>query len=80
MNTRTVRGTVHLKHVAKGSKSEQSTAVLVTPERTWLLRRGDGPSFGIDPDLAALDGHEVTATGYAGTGVFLLTEPLADAS
>lgn len=80
MTTQTVRGTVRIRHVAKGSKSEQSTATLATPERTWLLRRADGPSFGIDPELAALDGHEVTATGYAGTGVFLLTEPVTDVS
>jgi hypothetical protein len=78
MSTQTVRGRVLIRHVATGSKSEQSTAVLVTPERTWLLRRADGPSFGVDPDLAALDGHEVTATGYAGTGVFLLSEPVTD--
>jgi len=77
MSTQTVRGTVHVKRVAKGSKAEQSTAVLVTPERTWLLRRADGPSFGLDPELAGLDGLEVTATGYAGTGVFLLTQPVA---
>lgn len=77
MSTQTVRGTVQIKHVAKGSKSEQSTAVLVTPERTWLLRRADGPSFGVDTELAALDGHEVSATGYAGTGVFMLSEPVA---
>jgi hypothetical protein len=76
MSTQTVRGTVRIKHVATGSKSEQSTAVLETPERTWLLRRADGPSFGVDPELAALDGHEVTATGYPGTGAFLLTEPV----
>jgi hypothetical protein len=78
MSTQKVRGTVRIKHVAKGSKSEQSTAVLVTPERTWLLRRADGPSFGIDPQMVALDGREVTATGYAGTGVFLLSEPVTD--
>ena len=78
MSTRTVRGTVHIKQVAKGSKSEQSTAVLMTSERTWLLRRADGPSFGLDPQLQALDGREVTATGYPGTGVFLLSEPVTD--
>ncbi|MDT4909570.1 MAG: hypothetical protein QOF87_366 [Pseudonocardiales bacterium] len=78
MNTQTVRGTVRIKQVARGSKAEQSTAVLITPERSWLLRRSDGPSFGVDPELAALDGHEVTATGYAGTGVFLLSEPVTD--
>ncbi len=78
MSTQTVRGTVHTKHVAKGSKSEQPTAVLVTADRTWLLRRTDGPSFGLDPELHALEGREVTATGYPGTGVFLLTEPVTD--
>jgi hypothetical protein len=52
--------------------------VLVTADRTWLLRRTDGPSFGLDPELHALEGREVTATGYPGTGVFLLTEPVTD--
>ena len=70
----TVKGTVSVRRVATGSKSEQVTAVLDTGERSWLLRRTGGPSFGVDEDLAALEGKQVTATGYAGSGVFLATE------
>jgi hypothetical protein len=68
-----ITGTVSVRRVATGSKSEQVTAVLTTPERSWMLRRQGGPAFGIDDELAALDGHTVTVTGFAGTGVFLAT-------
>ena len=69
----TVTGTVSVRRVAAGSKSEQVTAVLVSSERSWLLRRAGGPSFGIDDDLAALDGKQVTVSGFPGSGVFLAT-------
>jgi hypothetical protein len=70
----TVKGTVSVRRVATGSKSEQVTAVLDTGERSWLLRRTGGPGFGVDDDLAALEGKTVTATGYKGSGVFLATD------
>ena len=56
MTTRTVRGVVSIRHTASGSKSEQTTVVLTTDERSWLLRRSGGPSFGVDDDLARYDG------------------------
>ncbi|MEO6713903.1 MAG: hypothetical protein ABIM89_10790 [Mycobacteriales bacterium] len=70
----TVRGTVSVRRVATGSKSEQVTVVLTAKDRSWLLRRSGGPSFGRDEELAALDGKAVTATGFAGSGVFLATD------
>jgi hypothetical protein len=72
-NEETVSGRVSVRRAATGSKSEQVTAVLTTDDRSWLLRRAGGPSFGVDDELAALDGRRVTATGYAGSGVFLAT-------
>lgn len=72
--TSTTTGTISVRRVAKGSKSEQVTVVLTTPERAWLLRRAGDQSFGVDLALAALDGRTVTVTGYPGSGVFLLTD------
>ena len=74
MTTRTVRGVVSIRHTASGSKSEQTTVVLTTDERSWLLRRSGGPSFGVDDDLARDDGKTVEVTGETGPGVFLVTE------
>ena len=68
------RGVVSVQAVARGSKSEQPTVVLQTADRSWLLRRVDGPSFGVDDELAAWVGKTVDVTGYTGSGVFLLTE------
>jgi hypothetical protein len=73
MTTRTVQGVVSIQPVASGSKSEQTTVVLTTDERSWLLRRAGGPSFGVDPELARYDGKSVEVTGEAGPGVFLVT-------
>jgi hypothetical protein len=47
---------------------------LQTPERSWVLRRVGGPPFGVDVELALWAGKTVDVTGYAGSGVFLLTE------
>ncbi len=74
----TVKGTVSVRRVATGSKSEQVTAVLDAGDRSWLLRRTGGPSFGVDEDLAAFEGKTVTATGFAGSGVFLATDIASD--
>lgn len=68
-----VSGLVSVRRVATGSKNEQVTAVLTTGDRSWLLRRVGGPSFGVDEQLAALDGRRVSVTGYAGSGAFLAT-------
>jgi len=68
------RGVVSIRRVAKGSKSEQTTVVLTTDERTWLLRRACGPAFGVDEELARYDGKTVEVTGEVGPGVFLVTE------
>jgi hypothetical protein len=75
MTGQTVRGVVSIRHTASGSKSEQTTVVLTTDERSWLLRRAGGPSFGVDEQLAHYDGKTVEVTGEAGPGVFLATEP-----
>jgi hypothetical protein len=74
----TVTGTVSVRRVAAGSKSEPVTAVLTANDRSWLLRRAGGRSFGVDDEVAALDGKSVTATGFAGSGVFLATELVRD--
>ena len=72
--TQHVRGVVSVQRVARGSKSEQPAVVLQTPERSWVLRRVGGPPFGVDDELASWAGKIVDVTGYAGSGVFLLTE------
>jgi hypothetical protein len=69
-------GIVSVRVVARGSKSEQPAVVLETADRSWVLRRAGGPSFGVDEELAAWAGRSVEAVGVAGSGVFLLTEPL----
>jgi len=74
MSEQTVRGVVEVCPVARGSKSEHVTVVLRTDDRTWLLRRRGGPSFGVDDELAAWAGKTVEVTGFPGTGVFQLTE------
>jgi hypothetical protein len=74
MRPTSTTGTVSVRRVAKGSKSDQLSVVLTTSERAWLLRRAGGPAFGVDRALAALDGRTVTVTGYPGSGVFLLTD------
>lgn len=70
----TARGVVSIRHVAHGSKSEQTTVVLTTDERTWLLRRAGGPAFGVDETLARYDGKTVEVVGETGPGVFVATE------
>jgi hypothetical protein len=66
-------GRVEVRRVGAGSKSEQVSVVLTTTERTWLLRRAGGAAFGPDELLAGLAGREITVTGYAGNGTFLVT-------
>jgi hypothetical protein len=70
----TVTGVISIRRVATGSKAEQLTVLLTTDERSWLLRRSGGTVFGVDPELAKLDGRTVTVAGFAGSGVFLATE------
>jgi hypothetical protein len=74
VNLEHARGVVSVQQVARGSKSEQPAVVLQTADRSWLLRRVGGPSFGVDDELAAWAGKTVDVTGYKGGGVFLLTE------
>ena len=75
----TVTGVVSIRRVATGSKSEQVTAILSADERSWLLRRRGGPSFGLDAQLAKYEGQRVSVTGFAGSGVFLVTGPIEPA-
>jgi hypothetical protein len=74
VKTISTTGTISIRRVAADSKSDQVTVVLTTPDHAWLLRRTGQQPFGVDPDLAELDGKRVAVTGYAGGGVFLLTE------
>ena len=69
----TQTGRVSVRRVARGSKSEQTSVVLTTGERAWLLRRAGRRAFGPDHGLAALEGRTVTVTGYAGSGAFVVT-------
>jgi hypothetical protein len=71
----TVRGVVSVQRIARGSKSEQPAVVLQTADRSWVLRRADGPRFGVDDELARWAGKTVEVTGYPGSGVFVITEP-----
>lgn len=72
MNVETCRGVVSVQPVGVGSKSEQIAVVLTTKDRSWLLRRQGGPSYGVDPQLAPYEGKTVEVSGYPGSGVFLL--------
>ena len=76
--TTVARGRVAVVPVAQGSKSEQSAVVLLTATRHWILRRPDGPGFGVDDELASWEGKTVDAVGHEGNGVFLVTEPLVE--
>ena len=76
--TTTKRGVITVGRVARGSKSEQPAVVLDTGTRHWVLRRQDGPRFGVDDDLAAWEGKTVDVVGHEGNGVFLVTEPLIE--
>ena len=79
MTPESTRGIVSVTRVATGSKSEHVTAVLTTPEQSFVLRRIGTGAFADDAALFALDGRSVSVTGYPGNGVFLLTEePLLD--
>ena len=69
-----VRGVVSVQRVAHGSKSEQPAVVLQTAERSWLLRRVGGPQLRGGRRTGRWGGKTVDVTGYAGSGVFLLTE------
>jgi hypothetical protein len=75
----TVTGLISIRRVASGSKSEQVTAILSAGERSWLLRRRGGPTFGVDAQLVRYEGRRVTVTGFAGSGVFLVTGPIKPA-
>ena len=70
-----LRGVISVQQIARGSKSEQPAVVLQTNERSWVLRRADGPRFGVDDELAAYAGKTVDVTGYPGSGVFVISEP-----
>jgi hypothetical protein len=74
VSAETHRGVISVQPVGVGSKSEQVAAVLTTGERSWLLRRAGGPSFGVDPELTRYEGKHVEVTGYPGSGVFLLVD------
>jgi hypothetical protein len=67
----TIEGVVRVEAVATGSKSEQRTVTLHAADRVWLLRRQDGPKFGVDPVLEKLEGRRIRAEGYAGTAAFV---------
>jgi hypothetical protein len=71
----TLRGTISVQQIARGSKSEQPAVVLQAVDRSWVLRRVDGPRFGVDDELAAYAGKTVDVTGHPGSGVFVITEP-----
>jgi hypothetical protein len=66
---------ISVQQIARGSKSEQPAVVLRTSDRSWVLRRADGPRFGVDDELAAFTGKTVEVAGYPGSGVFVITEP-----
>ena len=79
MTPESTHGIVSVTRVATGSKSEHVSAVLTTPEQSFLLRHIGTGAFADDDRLDALDGKSVQVTGYRGNGVFLLTEdPLLD--
>ncbi len=73
MGTRCVIGEVALRAVNPGSKSAREAVVLVSNERTWVLRRRGAPSVG---DTALLDfvGQRVRAVGTASAGQLICDE------
>jgi hypothetical protein len=79
VTTQRLRGVVDVQRIARGSKSEQPAVVLRTADRSWVLRRVDGPRFGVDEELAVWAGKTVDVTGHPGSGVFLITEPPTEA-
>jgi hypothetical protein len=64
-------GKVVRKSVGSGSKSERMAVVLVTADAEYVLRRPGGNAFA-DPELDALVGSKIRATGTLHGFTFLL--------
>ena len=60
-------GDVGLKAVNRGSKSAHEAVVLITEERSVVLRRRGAPSYG-DPALRQFVGRRVRAEGTLSAG------------
>jgi hypothetical protein len=67
-----VCGRVEKKPFGTGSKSEHLAVTLVTPERSYVLRRMGGTAFA-DPELEHLVGQTIRATGEAYDYLFMMT-------
>jgi hypothetical protein len=66
-----IQGSVERRTVAAGSKSARAAVVLVTTERTFVLRIAGGHPFA-DPRLDALVGMTIRAVGDLTGDTFLL--------
>ncbi len=66
-----LEGVVVLKRINIGSKSEHEAAVLVTNGGEFKLRRQGGHPFS-DPDVRALAGKRIRATGFSSAGQFIM--------
>jgi hypothetical protein len=70
--TQPLTGEVRRETVAAGTKSERAALVLVTGDQRLRLRRRGAPAYGPDPELDALEGKTITATGTALASTFLM--------
>jgi hypothetical protein len=66
-----LRGKVVRKPVGSGSKSARAAVVLVTDDAEYVLRRTGGNAFS-DPELEALVGSNIRATGTLHGYTFLV--------
>ena len=63
-------GTVAVKKIAIGSKSEHNAVIFQTEQGDYVLRKLGGNAF-YDPSLLALEGKSVTAKGIVDQKLFL---------
>lgn len=63
-------GTVAVKRVAIGSKSEHNAVILQTSKGDYVLRKLGGNAY-YDPSLLALEGKSITAKGIVDQKLFL---------
>lgn len=66
-----IKGRVILKTVSKGSKSEHDAVCIEVDDKTYLLRQRGKNAFN-DPEMEALVGREIEASGELVGNVFFL--------
>jgi hypothetical protein len=66
-----LEGSVVLKRINPGSKSDHEAAVLIAGDHQYKLRRQGGNPFA-DPEVLALAGKRIRAEGFVSAGQFIM--------